>query len=760
MQQLQISRGKLNIRLENKELLPGELFLDYTHGVKYDEENKTYELYAGCNGENIKIGGQGVLSFIREIESLPSDPIQGGIYYVTKDINLKSNSSSTGQDIPEFREGDLAIYVGEELVHYANPLNHDVHGTNFRGNGTFPDLENARGWIRVNNGGGAAYEVTFDPTNTNFNKNTKTVQEALVELDRNKLAYGGIKFELNTTDENVIDPNGLTDNTITVENLFNYVKPGYYYSVGTLLHNTNIKVQLSEDNSITLEEGDFLAVTSNVTSNDSPIEAKDLKFEKIAGGTHDSAKVNYKAGDRNETLGNSSDAETWTESDGNIKNVAEALDQLFYSKADLNNKGKIPLTQLPDTLINSMEYVGTYTFNGEDKDPENFTLPTAADKIAHSDEATSGDEGTKLVQGDYFIYTGKQINIKNITDSAVKNNIESADGFINSGDWLVYNGEGNKWSVIDNTSPIQSIRVIDNYSENGDDTINQDTIKTVIGEVQFRGSTRVVDENDSSKNISETQLEADNKETVTIHNKNSALISDDNQASLGYFYKENGNKTLIKTGISENNDTLKIEEANGLLLTGATGVEGTVHIVQNDQPEEQDLEIKLPNHSGTLATLDDTGIVDGQDFYIPMYRMGEDEKITLENSPIELIEHSGNDYDLKGFKFHSGINSTGTNGSDHNVIFKTVDGDNELVHIMPGTSGYILNSNSIIDCGEWTDDGLKFEHQGDCDTIAGILDGNTKLGKTTGTPYKDALKSTIFDGITEQEIIDAYITNA
>ena len=758
MQQLQISRGKLDIRLNNKELLPGELFLDYTHGVKYDEENKTYELYAGCNGENIKIGGQGVLSFIREIESLPSDPIQGGIYYVTKNINLKSNSSSTGQDIPEFREGDLAIYVGEELVHYANPLNHDVHGTNFRGNGTFP--ENAPGWIRVNNGGGAAYEVTFDPTNTNFNENTKTVQEALVELDRNKLAYGGVKFKSGSTDENVINPDGLANNTITVEELFDgYVKPGYYYSVGTLPPNTRLTVQISEDNFITLEEGDFLAVTSDVTSNGSPLNATDLKFEKIAGGTHDSAKINYTAGPRNESFENSSDSDTWTTSDGNIKNVAEALDQLFNTKADLNNKGKIPLTQLPDTLINSMEYVGTYTFSGEDKDPENFTLPTSADKIAHSDEATSGDEGTKLVQGDYFIYTGKQINIKNINDSAVKNNIESADGFINSGDWLVYNGN-DKWSVIDNTSPIQSIKVIDSYSENGDDTINQDTIKTVIGEVQFQGSKRVVDENGSSTEISETQLEADNKETVTIHNKNSALISDDNQASLGYFYKENGNKTLIKTGISENNDTLKIEEANGLLLTGATGVKGTVHIVQNDQPDEQDLEIKLPNHSGTLATLDDTGIVDGQDFYIPMYRMGEDEEITLENSPIELIEHSGNDYDLKGFKFHSGINSTGTNGSDHNVIFKTVDGDNELVHIMPGTSGYILNSNSIIDCGEWTDDGLVFEHQGDCDTIAGILDGNTDLGKTTGTPYKDALKSTIFDGITEQEIIDAYITNA
>ena len=129
MQQLQISRGKLEVRALHKALLNGELFLDYTHGSKYDDKNLTYELFAGCNGEAIKIGGQGVLSFIRALdanENLPTDPIKGGIYYVTHDIQIgNGNNTVGGTDIPEFREGDLAIYVGEDLHRDSLPLPDD-----------------------------------------------------------------------------------------------------------------------------------------------------------------------------------------------------------------------------------------------------------------------------------------------------------------------------------------------------------------------------------------------------------------------------------------------------------------------------------------------------------------------------------------------------------------------------------------------------------------------------------------------------------
>lgn len=737
MQQIQVSRGKLNVRRKQKNLLPGELFIDYTNGRKYKSGNQTYELYTYADGEIVKLGGQGVLSFIKEIggASLPSNPIQGGIYYVTEDIQIgEANNSSSGKNLPEFKKGDLAIYVGEDL-NYANP-DGDTSGLHNRGNGTYTT---AAGWIRVNNGGGTAYEVVFDKENTNYH--AENVQEALVEADRNKLAFGGTLFQKepgsgsNTTHGTAtIDTQSIKTDTnyfeISKEDLFSSIRAGYYYSVGELVSNTNIHI-IDGENTLILEEGDFLVVTSNVLTNDTALTADDVKLAKMAGGTHDAARINYTAGARNDSYENSTD-KAWVKEDENVKNVKEALDVLYKSKADLTDKGKIPLTQLPDTLLNSMEYQGTYIYNG---DGSNFTLPTAKDKI-HDDEVT---EETKLVQGDYFIYSGPIINLEEL---GLTESVESSEGFINSGDWLVYNGDGNKWSVVDNTSPIQSIKVIDNY---GHDDIPEDIINqsTMTGEVLFKGADREVDHD--GNRISETQLEADDKQTVTIHNVNSALISDGNKADVNVFYKENGAKTLVKTGVSETDEgQLILKEKKGIELEGgvkasksviSTDADGKAwgdavaegdnlkaDIIQNPaQSEYGHIQLKLPSQSGTLARLEDTGLTDGKNFFIPRFKKDENDNnsIKLVNSPLELIDHldSGESSTVVGFKFHRSSGSTGLQ-ADNKVIFR---GSGEVVNIMPKTSGYVLNSNSIIDCGEWTETGIVFENEGNFDSYHNSL---------------------------------------
>lgn len=776
MQQIQITRGKLEIRANHKALLNGELFLDYTHGKKYDEKNLTYELFAGCNGEAIKIGGQGVLSFIRaldENEGLPTNPIKGGIYYVTNDIQLgDGHNTVSGNDVPEFRKGDLAIYVGEDLHRDTLPL--PIDNLFNRASGTFPEL--APGWIRVNNGGGAAYEVVFDPTNTNFSPETTNVQAALVELDRHKLAFGGIKFKKAITvgEKDLVGGSVLAtgENNFEItaaELLATYgIKAGHYYSVGELAANTSINVVVSETESIKLEEGDFLAVISDLTTNGSPLGISDLKFVKIAGGTHDSARINYTpAGERNETYQNSGD-KAWEDADASVQNVKQALDVLFQSKADLNSHGKIPLTQLPDTLIQSMEFAGSFVLGPD----EEFRLPTDADKSpnGHEDEST---EGNKLVQGDYFIYTGKSVDLSKV-DASIADNVRSSEGFITSGDWLVFEGN-DKWSVIDNTSPIQSIRVIDNFTKDEDDVINQSTIHELQGEIKFQGAER------GDTGISETQLEADDKQTVTVHNENSALIGNDDKGQRGVIYKErDGNKTLTKSGVYETDDgQLVFDEKRGLELKGE--IKAAVSVVSKDSnnenngqvevddilhadiiqnPAQKDfgnIELKLPSQSGTIARLEDVGLKDGSDFYIPRYKENETtHEITLVDSPIELVDHIGNvgeSPNLAGFKFHKAIGEAGLQ-KDNSVIFRgNNDSEDELIHVMPGTSGYILNSNSIIDCGEWTDNGIVYEHEGDFNTY------HNATISTISETYRDLIISNDKLDINAKEIIDAYITD-
>lgn len=783
MQQLQISRGKLEVRAQHKALLNGELFLDYTHGKKYDDKNLTYELFAGCNGEAIKIGGQGVLSFIRalgENEDLPSDPIKGGIYYVTHDIQLgNGNNTVGGNDIPEFREGDLAIYVGEDLHRDSLPL--PSNSLFERANGTFP--ENAPGWIRVNNGGGSAYEVVFDPANTNFSPETTNVQAALVELDRHKLAFGGIKFKQNadTNDRDllgkpVVNTTNENFDITAAELLASYgIKAGHYYSVGELAANTNITITISETETLKLEEGDFLAVISDRTTNNTPLELADLKFVKIAGGTHDSARINYTpAGTRNQTYKESSD-KAWDDIDASVQNVKQALDVLFESKADLNANGKIPLTQLPDTLIQSMEFAGSFVLGSE----EDFRLPTNTDKTpnGHKDETS---EGNDLRQGDYFIYSGPSIDLSTV-DSSIAEKVRSSEGFLTSGDWLVYEGKdtnGNdKWSVIDNTSPIQSIKVIDNYDNKVDDVINQSSIHELQGEIKFQGAKR----EGTADNLSETQLEADDKQTVTVHNTNSALIADDDKATAGTFYKErDGNKTLVRTGVSETTDgQLILDEAKGIELkgeitaekvvmsknsnnenAGAVEIGETLHadLIQNPaQKDYGNIELKLPSQSGTLARLEDVGLKNGHDFFIPRYKENEETgDITLVDSPIELIDHIGNTGEspnLYGIKFHKATGEAGLH-KDNSVIFRgNNDSEDELVHVMPGTSGYILNTNSIIDCGEWTENGIVYEHEGDFSTY------HNATVSTMSETYREWISVNDKLDLNAAELMDAYITD-
>ena len=58
-----------------------------------------------------------------------------------------------------------------------------------------------------------------------------------------------------------------------------------------------------------------------------------------------------------------------------ISTVQHALDYLTQNKADLNSQGKLPLSQMPSTLIGALQYVGTVTI-------ENDTTTLTATELA------------------------------------------------------------------------------------------------------------------------------------------------------------------------------------------------------------------------------------------------------------------------------------------------------------------------------------------------------------------------------------------
>ena len=315
MQVIQIARGEIAAREGQEKLYAGELFLNNVNG-------RTYELYVGTDGVGgkVKIGGDGVLTPTGSITELPEHPIEGAFYYIEEDIFLGGNSD---QEKPDYRKGDYAFW--------SSKLG-DTNGA----------------WYRINNGGGSADETLFDNSNTNYLPGTTTVQEALVDIDRHKLGFGGV---LDTSAE------GLNLNNLTYSDIFGLpnVKAGYYYVV-----NNTIKV-VNGSETVTFEEGDYIAITSDVITNDTPLTAGDCKFVKIPGGTHNADKINYTAGERDDSAGvlySDDDTDENSIKDSSIKTVKEGLDQLFKSKADLDHQGKIPLKQLPDTIVGAMEFQG------------------------------------------------------------------------------------------------------------------------------------------------------------------------------------------------------------------------------------------------------------------------------------------------------------------------------------------------------------------------------------------------------------------
>lgn len=704
MQVIQIARGEIAAREGQEKLYAGELFLNNVSG-------RTYELYVGTDGVGgkVKIGGDGVLTPTDKITELPEHPVEGALYYIEENIFLEGNSD---QDKPDYRAGDY--------VFWSSKLG-DTNGA----------------WYRINNGGGSADETSFDNNNTNYLPGTTTVQEALVDIDRHKLGFGGV---LDTSAD------GLNLNNLTYADIFGLpnVKAGYYYVL-----NKTVKV-VNGSETITFEEGDYIAVTSDVLTNDAALTADDCNFVKIPGGTHNSEKINYTAGERDDSAGvlySDDDTDENAIKDSSIKTVKDGLDQLFKSKADLDHQGKVPLKQLPDTIIGAMEFQGSFVLG---QDVTEFTLPTQTEKSSNDDDTSTLVKEEDLVKGDYWTYSGPRL--------ALPTEVESSTGFINSGDNLVYNGDG-KWGVIDNTSPITGIKGEVVATTGTDDTITE-ADNALQGTVIFKGKKR-----DGEESLVETRTIVDDSTgpTLIIESPNAALIDDDNEGALGDIYKENGNKTLIKSGLNESNNKLTITESEGVVVKGAkkdstTYIPG-VAIKQNEDTELQgeeaeNITVTLPAKSGTLATeeaVNDIVTGDGTDFFIPRYKKDDNNKLVLADSPIEITDGDV-DNGYEGFVFHHG---DAENEHTSKVIFRKGDGANkEVVHSMPYVSGHILNSNSIIDCGEWkVVDGQV--------VVTAENEGKFDLGLPSGVNEEQYEQTIIVDPevTVKQEEIVAYITD-
>ena len=179
--------------------------------------------------------------------------------------------------------------------------------------------------------------------------------------------------------------------------------------------------------------GDGYILTTDFTDNDE-YNAGDLLI--YTGTEWFDVNGNLKAENSKFTFNSTRANTTWTKdgveaNDSDVANVDDALQDLHQSKADLMSNGKIPLSQIPATLVGALQRKGVVTVANL-----NANCTDVASTVAYISKlfnTTIDDDNNStydsIDSGDYIIVTG----------SAGETFTLDSDVY-NSGDWMIYNG--------------------------------------------------------------------------------------------------------------------------------------------------------------------------------------------------------------------------------------------------------------------------------------------------------------------------------
>lgn len=453
---IQVARGNKSAKLP----LLGELFYDYDSKSVFIGVAKSGTVPAGEHPYEWKrFGGfdsiviKGTIGSDDEYTALNGHLLPGDAYIVTapisveqKEIIFDGNGGATrGKNYRTyddfFKAGQIIVYCSENLSSLPNAAVYGSSTAGFiplSGGQNASDIEND---VRFQPVAAAA----ADPDDTAANATgLNSVQSALDYLFNNKMEYKGkvdtvtftgtlTKGASETIEDTVIKAiasmqalnpgewiiyNGPTK-TITVIN-------GGVEETYVLKKNTAIVMSAIVDVESDPTNGDEGALSKTVSC--FPLGAADandieFSFTDKRKSTEGTSKVKTKtvAGTPIELdPANSVDGQV----DSQVVSVTQALDVLHQTKADLNAEGKIPLSQIPNTFVGALQYIGTVNLDGEtvtQMTAVEFAQAMAALNGSDSmEKPNEGDEaGTQFQRvdaGDYVIV--KVSGSTNVADEA------------------------------------------------------------------------------------------------------------------------------------------------------------------------------------------------------------------------------------------------------------------------------------------------------------------------------------------------------
>lgn len=269
------------------------------------------------------------------------------------------------------------------------------------------------GWVTLA-GGTEANDIENDTSLQPVADKNKLydVQSALDWLFNKKLEYKGIFDTITITPEDIA---GFTSS----EDLYKFIANSQNMLPGEMLiYNGESKsVEINDETIVIKKNSAIICVGNTVKGDDGSYQVESVVYTIPLGNT-DASDIavsftgNRKSNDSQGTwtsLTETGEIDSTFQSDDDVKTIQQAIDNLHQTKADLNAQGKIPLSQIPNTFVGALQYIGTLDLTGKTTLTE-IQLATLMNELNASDSWEKENEGetaavaeSRLDSGDYVI---------------------------------------------------------------------------------------------------------------------------------------------------------------------------------------------------------------------------------------------------------------------------------------------------------------------------------------------------------------------
>lgn len=571
----------------------------------------------------------------------------GDAYIITKDFTDKG-----------WKSGDLVIWTGDIANQAADAIAMEA-ATNLMSDG----------WFYVNCGLVDASRVAFDTTGTDV-QNTKTYK---LVTDNDQLDMQNIQQVLELLLGSTLFYEGQIYDTKDISTVDGVMQLYLGPKVEEFEDSTGIKVKLVKNTLVLHQNGTYYYIPLGAAGAEA-LEGSFTDTERTADVDMTKAPVATKDADGLAT--------TITKATDAVS-VQQMLDWLHETKADLQSNGKIPLSQIPATLVGGLQYKGVITI-GTDTEKASYTAEEFAAiikaKFQTGVDDNNDDAADAIDAGDYVVISGKEATSGGSeSDTDFEGDTITIDGVTyNSGDWAIYDGtsfskmEGS--AAVDNINGLKAAVEILGYSISSDTgTAEVNDGPTATGIVNITVDT-------DTHSIRITTPKALQQKTDIAENK--VIVKDKGQWTK--------------------------ETDLGVLDHSAT--DGVNTRITGKNKDGDDVVVEFPDESGKMSV--STG--DGTEYFIPRYDAGgnlieSDIRNNIDDSVVTIgVNTDGTLHAANlSYNYDTGlITHERTMGKDLNVgvgyhAFPAAHADAKGTIPTSEDPATLLDDASVIDCGEW-----------------------------------------------------------